>query len=103
MLSLIIKSNENGCRLKVTCDDLEIDFKTFNRWRSCVEDKRSGPISEPKNKLPKETRDEIIKVATSKDYCDDSPWSIVAKLADKGQYIASESSFYKVLQGTCSV
>ena len=29
---------------------------------------------------------------------DYSPWIIVSKLADKGEYIASESSFYKVLK-----
>lgn len=40
----------------------------------------------------------MISVATSKEYVDYSPWIIVAKLADKGRYIASESSFYKVLK-----
>ena len=29
---------------------------------------------------------------------DYSPWIIVAKLADKGEYIASESTFYKILK-----
>ena len=40
----------------------------------------------------------MIEVATSKDYMDVSPHIIVAKLADQGIYIASESSFYKVLR-----
>ena len=49
---------------------------------------------EPKNKLSILERDEIIEIATSKEYMDYSPWIIVAILADKGKYIASESSFY---------
>jgi putative transposase len=52
----------------------------------------------PKNKLSKEEKDEVVRVANSKEYMDYSPWVIVAKLADKGRYIASESSFYKILK-----
>lgn len=97
-ISLVLEANKNGCRLKVACSDLELDFKTLLRWQNSVEDRRQGPISEPKNKLSNEEKEKIIEVATSKEYQDDSPWSIVAKLADKGEYIASESSFYKILK-----
>jgi transposase InsO family protein len=98
-----LEASISGCRLKLACFDLEINFKTFLRWREnedkkCLEDKRKGPITVPKNKLTEEEKDEIIKVATSEDYMDVSPHIIVAKLADKGIYIASESSFYKVLR-----
>lgn len=37
-------------------------------------------------------------MAASKEFMDYSPWIIVAKLADRGIYLASESSFYKVLK-----
>lgn len=97
-LALVTEANKDGCRLKVACLDLEIDFKSFLRWNSSTKDKRQGPISEPKNKLSEEEREEIVKTATSKEFQDDSPWNIVAKLSDKGEYIASESSFYKVLK-----
>lgn len=40
----------------------------------------------------------MIKTATSKEYQDQSPWQIVASLADQGTYIACESSFYRVLK-----
>lgn len=77
---------------------MEIDFKTYLSWKNSTEDKRKGPLIVPKNKLSKEEKDEVIKVATSTEYIDESPWIIVAKLADKGRYIASESSFYKILK-----
>jgi transposase InsO family protein len=76
---------------------LKINFKTYLRWKIDLDDKRKGPISVPKNKLTEKEKDEMIKVATSECYMDYSPHIIVAKLADKGIYIASESSFYKAL------
>lgn len=43
-------------------------------------------------------KEKVLEIATSKDFVDDSPWIIVAKLADQGRYVASESSFYKILK-----
>jgi putative transposase len=40
----------------------------------------------------------IIEVSNSPPYQDLCPWKIVAKLADSGRYLASESSFYRVLK-----
>jgi transposase InsO family protein len=84
--------------LKVASRDIGIDFKTYLRWQSDLVDKRKGPLSSPKNKLSDKEKEEIIKIANSKEYVDYSPWIIVAKLADKGRYVASESSFYKILK-----
>ena len=39
----------------------------------------------------------MIKTATMKEYMDLPPSKIVPKLADKGEYIASESTFYRIL------
>ena len=98
MVDLVVQANKSGCRFKLACKDLEIDFKSFLRWKRDPEDKRHGPITTPKNKLSQAEKDMIIEVATSKEYVDDSPWVIVSKLADKGEYLASESTFYKVLK-----
>lgn len=40
----------------------------------------------------------IIKVCNQPDFSDLTPAQIVPELADKGEYIASESSFYRVLK-----
>lgn len=88
----------NHCSKKVACADLGIDFRTLNSWKDDIMDKRNGPLTEPANKLGDDIKDKIVEIANSKRYCDQSPWQIVAKLADKGTYIASESSFYKVLK-----
>ena len=54
-----------GCRVKMACGDLEIDFKTYIRWGRDVTDKRSGPISAPANKLSEEIRTEVLSISTS--------------------------------------
>jgi len=98
VIILIDTAVRSGCRLKVASNDLEINFKTYLRWKKNLTDKRKGPLSKPKNKLSIEEREEIISVSNSSEYIDYSPWVIVARLADKGLYIASESTFYKVLK-----
>ncbi len=98
VLPLVESARRSGCRLKIACFDLEIDFKSYNRWSKNFTDRRKGPLTRPKNKLNDEEKAEVIKVATSKKYMDYSPWIIVAKLADEGRYLASESSFYKILK-----
>jgi len=48
--------------------------------------------------LSQAERKEIIKVSNSKDFADLPVSQIVPKLADQGKYIASESTFYRVLE-----
>lgn len=97
-LEIILEAIVNGCRHAIACKDLEIDVKTFKRWKNDACDKRTGPLSAPANKLSEEEVGEILRVSTSKEYMDLPPCQIVPTLADKGIYIASESSFYKVLK-----
>jgi transposase InsO family protein len=97
-LALIIEAVLSGSRHFIACDDMGIDVKTFKRWKIDIQDKRKGPNATPANKLTVEEKKEIILIATKKEYMDLSPSQIVPSLADLGIYIASESSFYKVLK-----
>ena len=63
------------------------------------EDQRPHAVRpEPANKLSAHEKQEILEVVNSKEYASLPPTQIVPKLADKGIYIASESSFYRVLR-----
>lgn len=75
-----------------------INEKTFRRWESDVEDKRKGPTTVPANKLADEEKEEIVRISTTEEFMDLPPCQIVPALADKGKYIASESTFYRVLR-----
>jgi Transposase and inactivated derivatives len=51
----------------------------------------------PPNALSDKERDEIVKVCADPEYSSLPPSQIVPALADKGIYLASESTFYRVL------
>jgi len=97
-LEIINEAISSGSRHAIACDDLGIDVKTFKRWKSGVEDKRRGPKTSPANKLTEDEINKVIQISTSNEYVDLPPTQIVPLLADKGIYIASESSFYKILR-----
>jgi transposase InsO family protein len=88
----------NGSRHDIACNDVGIDIKTLKRWKMDLEDKRKGPLTVPANKLTLAEIQEIVHISTSAEYVDLAPSQIVPSLADKGIYIASESSFYKTLK-----
>lgn len=101
-VELINEARANGARLKPACNVLNISDRTYQRWTkesSVKKDQR--PLVKrpsPKNKLTEEERTEILEVVNSPEYADLSPTEIVPKLADKGKYIASESTIYRVLK-----
>lgn len=97
-VELIEKAASKGCRVYIACADIGIDLKTFNRWKINTDDKRKGPNQAPANKLTQEEKDEIVKVSTSREFMDLPPSQIVPMLADRGKYIGSESSFYRILR-----
>jgi transposase InsO family protein len=86
--------------LKPAAQILNLTARTIQRWRrqGGGDDRRYGPLTEPANKLPEEERQQVIKTANKPEYRDLSPKQIVPKLADKGNYVASESTFYRILR-----
>jgi transposase InsO family protein len=50
------------------------------------------------NKLSEDERQQILAVCNTPDYAQLPPYQIVPRLADRGIYLASESSFYRVLK-----
>lgn len=100
ILKLVSDCVADGTRQSKACDVIGISERRLQRWilSDGQEDQRRGPKAEPANKLSLAERTHIVAVATSKDYRDMSPHQIIPKLADSGTYIASESSFYRVLK-----
>lgn len=90
-----------GARRGVAAKKVGLSLRTIERWREQREggeDRRRGPVTPPANRLSEAERAKILEIATAKEYRDLSPKLIVPKLADQGVYLASESSFYRVLR-----
>jgi transposase InsO family protein len=74
--------------------------RTLQRWAlpGAEEDRREGPRQSPANKLSDAERRKIVATANAPGHRDLSPQQIVPRLADGGTYLASESTFYRVLR-----
>ena len=100
-MQLIDEAVAAGARCAKACEILHLDLRTTQRWRRQGlhrGDGRCGPRTEPGNKLSNAERRRILDVCNSPDYRDLSPKQIVPILADKGIYIGSESTLYRVLR-----
>lgn len=99
IIDLVNEAVQCGTRLHKAAGIIGLSARTIIRWRQDGgEDRRKGPKKEPANKLGKREREDIVEVATSAPFRDLSPKQIVPLLADEGVYLASESSFYRVLR-----
>ncbi len=103
-VELIKEAVVNGASLDAACKEAGICSRTFNRWRRTAAetqnfvDKRTiceRPV--PLNKLSEFEEYQILTVMNDSKYSSIPPSQVVPMLADEGVYIASESSFYRVL------
>lgn len=100
IVTLITQARNSGARQDKACEIIGISAKTIQRWAqpNNHQDGRVEAKHEPKNKLTTLERQRIIKVSNEPLFANLPPCQIVPKLADKGQYIGSESTFYRVLK-----
>lgn len=102
IIELIHEARDNGARLSQACDCAEIDAATFRRWQKdgqVTGDKRPDAIKPaPSNSLTAEERQMLLEICNRPEFSSLPPSQIVPILADRGIYIASESSFYRELR-----
>ena len=90
-----------GARLEAACAVIALDVRTVQRWRrqgAGGDDRRCGPKRRPRNALSEAERKQVLEIANQPEHRDLSPKQIVPRLADAGMYVASESSFYRILR-----
>ena len=103
ILVLVEAAVGDGARRAAACAELGLHPRTLGRWRDpeggLREDRR--PIAErpiPANRLSEVERQRILETCSLPEFASQPPSQIVPRLADRGQWIASESSFYRVLR-----
>lgn len=99
-LQWIDQAIKAGARQSNACEVLQLSAKTYQRW--CCDDtktdKRLLTKNSPSNKLTEFERKQLLSLMNQAEYAHLSPPKIVATLADKGFYLASESTLYRVLR-----
>lgn len=109
-MTLIEEAVASGVRRSRCSELVGVSARTLERWRS---EKVGGkaeaarcarfhtPLADriaPSNRLTNEERAGILTVVNSAPFRDLSPNQIVPRLADDGVYLASESTFYRILR-----
>ena len=91
-----------GARLNQACECVDIDAATYRRWQcggNVLADRRATakrPV--PLNKMSADECELILLTCHLPEFQSLPPSQIVPTLADLGQYIGSESSFYRILR-----
>ena len=104
VIALINESIASGARQERACAAINLTERTLQRWQADARhevqrgDQRPARIQTPKNKLTAAECEQLLAVANSDEFAHLPPSQIVPRLADQGCYIASESSFYRVLR-----
>lgn len=98
-LDLIDDAVAAGARREPACAALGLSVRTAERWRSGnQEDRRHGPKRTPANALSQVDREQFVATANSAEFRDLSPHQIVPRLADRGEYLGSESTLFRLLR-----
>ncbi len=96
---LVATAVAQGATQKEACSLLGLDPRTAQRWLTRPDgDRRNGPTQAPRNKLSEAERTEILRVLNTQEFRDLPPNVVVAILADRGIYLASQSTIYRVLR-----
>ena len=100
-IQLIDEARIAGARLAPACQEIGITERTFRRWKTATHDRRVDRINPEiavRRRLSKQEKLRIINTCNEARFASIPPSQIVPMLADEDTYIASESSFYRVLK-----
>ena len=99
VLALLDEAITAGARQFKACEVLGLSERTIQRWRQQEggEDLRQGPKTSP-HALSKAEKEHLVEVMCTPEFRDLSPAQIVPILAERGVYLASESTMYRLLK-----
>jgi len=100
MLKHIAVAKRDGATHQAIAKAIGLCEKTLRRWRQNERgDGRPDAVRPtPNHALTQAEKQEIIDVANAPEFASLPPAQIVAILAERGRYIASERTFYRVLK-----
>lgn len=100
-VKLVEETIKSGATQVSACKALGLSARTYQRWHRCGEVIVDGrPLAKrpgPSNKLSPVERQAVLDACHEPEYAGLPPGQIVPRLADAGLYLASESTFYRVL------
>ncbi len=99
LVCLIDEAVVDGARVKPACEVAEISYRSYLRWKSgTLVDRRKGAAKRVVRRLAEDERQRLYELANSEPYRDQTPGQIIADLLEKGIYIGSERTLYRILK-----
>lgn len=97
------QAHRDGARLRRACAEAGINVRSLQRWKRGAGLERGDRRPEavrpaPQHALSQEEREQILRIANEPRFAELPPARIVPMLAEEGVYVASESSFSRVLR-----
>lgn len=99
-VQLIDEARAQGARLGAACEELGIGTNTYRRWAQGDQDRRPQAVRPvPRHALSPEERQQVLGICHRPEFASLPPGQIVPRLLDEeGLYVASESSYYRILR-----
>lgn len=105
-MKLVRQAMEEGASLRSACRECGISVRTFHRWKGgghdtdviCEDRRTTANRLAPPNKLTAEERHEVLAILNSAEFASSTPAEVVPALADRGRYLCSESTMYRILK-----
>lgn len=100
IISLVQEAMNAGARQDRACMAINLNERTLQRWQvdQTRGDQRPKRTQTPSNRLSAIEREHLLSVVNSDEFGSLPPSQIVPILADRGEYIASESTFYRIMR-----
>jgi transposase InsO family protein len=101
LLNFFNEAVNAGARTFKAAAIMGLSLRTLQRWQqpeTVQVDRRTLRQHSPSHKLSDAERTQVLMIANSEEFKDRPPHQIVPILAERGEYIASESSFYRILR-----
>jgi putative transposase len=106
VMGLVGEAMAAGARQDRACAAISLSARTMQRWQCDVlrgspgarGDQRPLRVQAPQNELSALERQRLLAIANSEEFGHLPPSQIVPRLADRGQYVACESTFNRILK-----
>lgn len=100
IISLVQEAMNSGARQDRACTVISLSERTLQRWQvdQSRGDQRPERTQMPTNRLSALEREHLLTVVNSDEFGSLPPSQIVPILADRGEYIASESTIYRIMR-----
>ena len=102
VMLLVAEAVAAGARQERACAVIELSERSLQRWQidhaAGTGDRRPARVQTPKNRLSADERARVLTIANSAEFGHLPPSQIVPRLVDRGEYVACESTFYRVLK-----